>query len=77
MSTYQDLIHEIAPHLNPAGVEACMRLQFSTLSHLCREDFVTECEIAEACEQGQPGFLKATAATFGLAEDFEKWEVGQ
>ena len=29
--TYQTLLHELAPDLNPAGVEASMRLHYGTL----------------------------------------------
>ena len=44
--TYQTLLHELAPGLNPAGVEASMRLHYGTLNHLPRETFVTEAKLA-------------------------------
>ena len=31
--SYQTLLHELAPDLNPAGVEASMRLHYGTLNH--------------------------------------------
>ena len=39
---YQKLLHELAPDLNPAGIEASMRLQYGTLNHLPREVFAEE-----------------------------------
>ena len=32
--TYQEIIRDIDPAINPVGVEAAMRLQYSTLDHL-------------------------------------------
>ena len=31
--SYQTLLHELAPDLNPAGIEASMRLHYGTLNH--------------------------------------------
>ena len=39
---YQTLLKKLAPDLNPAGVEASMRLHYGTLNHLPREIFVEE-----------------------------------
>jgi len=72
---YQALIREFAPHLNPAGVEASMRMQFGTLDHLSREDFRAECAIAEECEKAEPGFLRKVAESYGMGRDFAKWEA--
>ena len=44
MSLYQKSIHDIDPSINPAGVEASMRLQYSTLDHLTHETFVKSLE---------------------------------
>lgn len=76
MSFYQELIQEINPSLNPAGVESLMRLQYSTLSHLSRETFVAECALAAECEKEAPGTLKSVAESFGMGREFEKWEKG-
>ena len=57
--TYQTLLRKLAPSLNPAGVEASMRLHYGTLNHLPRETFAAEAKIAER---------------MGIAGDFAKWE---
>lgn len=71
---YQDTIHELDPTINPAGVHAYMMLQFSTLDHLSREVFREEILIAHASETVEPGFLKLTATSYGMEEDFHHWE---
>jgi len=63
---YQTLITEIDPLINAAGIEASMRLQYGTLSHLSRETFVKEIKLASACEAEQPGFLNSIAKSYGL-----------
>jgi len=72
---YQKLLHELAPDLNPAGVEASMRLQYGTLNHLPREVFVDEAKLAADCERQSPGFLRRTAESFGMGEEFTVWEA--
>lgn len=74
MSHYQKIIRSMHPTINPAGVEASMRLQYGTLSHLSDRDFRREIRIAEECEKVEPGFLRKTAASYGMAEDFAAWE---
>ena len=44
--SYQTLLHELAPDLNPAGIEASMRLHCGTLNYLPRETFVVEAKLA-------------------------------
>ena len=73
MSYYQRLLHEIAPDLNPAGVEASMRLQYGTLNHLPRETFVAEAEIARAMHAEDADALRRIAASFGMEADFQRW----
>lgn len=73
--TYQQTIHEIDPTINPAGVEASMRLQYGTLDHLPRETFVEEVALAHLCEAEEPGYLRSVAESYGMAADFEKWEA--
>lgn len=72
--TYPTLLHELAPHLNPAGIEASMRLHYGTISHLPREIFVAEAKLAADLEGQSPGILRKIADSVGMAEDFAKWE---
>ena len=74
MSLYQKSIHDIDPSINPAGVEASMRLQYSTLDHLTHETFVEEAKIAKACEAANPGYLKGAAESYGMADEYQQWE---
>ena len=74
MSFYQQSIHDIDPSLNPAGVEASMRLQYGTLDHLVHETFIEEVQIAKDCETADPGYLKGAAESYGMAEDYQEWE---
>jgi hypothetical protein len=71
---YQATIHDLDPTVNPAGVEASMRLQFGTLDHLSRDDFRREIGIAKACEAEEPGYLEAVAESYGMAADYARWE---
>ena len=72
---YQKLLHELAPDLNPAGVEASMRLHYGVLNHLPRDTFVAEALLAADLESGSPGILQKIADSLGMAEDFAKWEA--
>ena len=72
---YQKLLHELAPDLNSAGVETSMRLQYGTLNHLPREVFAEEARLAADCERQSPGFLRRTADSFGMGEEFSAWEA--
>ena len=74
MNGYQQTIHEIDASINPAGVEAAMRLRYGVLDHLPREDFAFETRIARDCEQACPGFLRSAAETHGLEGDYDAWE---
>lgn len=74
--SYQTLLHELAPDLNPAGVEASMRLHFGVLNHLPRDTFVAEALLAADLESASPGILRKIAESMGMAEDFAKWEAG-
>jgi hypothetical protein len=74
MSHYQRIIRQLHPSVNPAGVEASMRLQYGTLSHLSDADFKREIRIAIACERDSPGFLRRIAESFGMGDDFQQWE---
>jgi len=72
---YQKLLHELAPGLNPAGVEASMRLQYGTLNHLPREVFAGEARTAADCERQSPGYLRRTADCLGMGDEFAVWEA--
>ena len=54
------------PDLNPAGVEASMRLQSGTLNHLPRETFVVEAKHASDREGQSPGILRKIAESMPL-----------
>ena len=71
MTYAQRIIREEAAKLglvgiNAAGIEGSMRLLYGTLGHLSRTDFRHEIEIANDCEQHQPGFLASVARSYGL-----------
>jgi len=71
---YQQSIHAMDPRINPAGVEASMRLQYGTLNHLPEGVFREEIKIARACEEQKPGYLRSVAASFGMLKEFEDWD---
>ena len=73
--SYQTMLHELAPNLNPAGVEASMRLHYGTLNHLPRETFVAEAKLAADLEGQSPGILRKIADSMGMSHDFAKWEA--
>ena len=72
---YQDLIHELAPEMNPAGVEASMRLEYGVLDHLPHETFAKEVKLAAQCERVQPGFLRQIADSMGMGSEYSAWET--
>jgi hypothetical protein len=69
------MLHELAPKLNPAGIEASMRLHYGTLNHLPRETFATEAKLATNLEGQSPGILRKIAESMGMADDFAKWDA--
>ena len=72
---YQTLLDELVPNLNPAGVEASMRMHYGTLNHLPRETFVAEAKLAADLEGQSPGILRKIAESMEMADDFAKWEA--
>ena len=70
--SYQTLLHELVPSLNPARIEASMRLHYGTLSHLLRETFVAEAKLAADLEDQSPGIPRKIAESMGMADDFVK-----
>ena len=73
--SYQTLLHELAPDLNPAGIEASMRLHYGTLNHLPRETFAAEAKLAADLEAQSPGIVRKIAESMGMADDFAEWEA--
>ena len=71
---YTEAIRKLDSSVNPVGVECCMRLQYGTLDHLRRDDFLQEIALAKACEVAKPGFLRELADSYGRAEDFDRAE---
>ena len=71
---YQKIIRELDSTVNPAGVEASMRLQYGTLDHLCNATFKQEIKIAKACEKAEPGFLKGCAESMGFGAEYAMWQ---
>ena len=72
---YQTLLDELVPNLNPAGVEASMRMHYGTLNQLPRETFVAEAKLAADLEGQSPGILRKIAESMEMADDFAKWEA--
>ncbi len=73
--SYQTLLRELAPNLNPAGIESSMRLHYGTLNHLPPETDPEEAKLAAEMERQSPGTLRRIADSMGLADDFAKWEA--
>jgi hypothetical protein len=76
-SYYQRVIRELDAKrtVNPAGVEASMRVNYGTLNHLCDSHFRREIRLARECEAAEPGYLRRVAESFGMADDFDAWEA--
>ena len=71
----QRLIHELNIRVNPAFVEAFMRLEYHGLCHLPRETFETE---SAGWRQEQdlwpPALIESTCASYGLLAEYQAWE---
>ena len=74
LSHYERFIEALDPDINPVGVEASMRLQYGTLDHLPREEFIKEINGARAVERMEPGYLRECADSYDRTEAFERWE---
>ena len=70
----QRLIHELNSHVNPAFVEACMRLEYHTLSHLSRACFARNAErtLQEQAQWPQE-LIESTCDSYGLLADYQAW----
>ena len=81
MKPAQHLLYQIAPSLNPAGVEAHIRhsrlilAASSTIGHLSHEELASSAKEAAALEKEQPGTLASLATSFGLARDHDMWNA--
>ena len=73
-SHYQKAIHDIDPTVNPAGVEAHMRLQYFTLDHLDASAFRTETALAKLTEHRHPGYLREAAESHAMTHDYNHWQ---
>lgn len=61
---YQRTIHEIDPTVDPAAVEALMRMGNRTLCHLPREAFVAATRHVRRCEDARPGYSAAVLKAY-------------
>ena len=80
MSPVQHRIYELAPHLNPAGVEAHIRdtrkilAAGSTIDHLSQEELLSAAQEAETAESEQTGHLHNLTIHLGLESDHSIWD---
>lgn len=74
LSHYERSIEKMDPAINPVGVEASMRLQYGTLDHLSRAEFLREIDVARTAEGLEPGYLRECAESYDRTEAFERWE---
>ena len=70
---YQNQIHKADPTVNPAGVEAHMRLQYGTLDHLDAATFQKEITLARNTEHLHPGYLREAAEAESMTKDYNHW----
>ena len=70
-TSYQHLICQLDPSVNPAAVEGSMRMEYHTLDHLSRDTFRQEINLAR--EMTEPEQRKM-ADSFGMAPQYEWWE---
>ena len=74
MTTLQTRIAQLT-RMNPAGIEASMRIAHDDPAALSAASVEHECRIAEAVERMDPGYLARCAETMGLDTDFALWEA--
>ena len=73
-SHYTQSIRELDATVNAVGVEAFTRLQYGTLDHLSREDFISEIRLAKQAEIASPGELRTCADSYNMLADFLAFE---
>ena len=80
MRPVQHRTYELAPNLNPAGVEAHIRhtrkilAAGSTIDHLSQEELKAAAQEAEIAENEQTGYLNDLANHLGLEQDHRIWD---
>ena len=80
MSPVQHRIYDLAPNLNPAGVEAHIRhtrkilSAGSTIDHLSDGELLSAAQEAAAAEKEQTGYLHNLAYSLGLQQDHSIWD---
>jgi hypothetical protein len=57
MLSYRSLLAPLFPGINPAGIEAYIRIESPVIRGLSVEEFLTLAEKAVSYELTQPGFL--------------------
>ena len=85
LSNYrQELMHQLDPRVNPAGVEANMTVRYGNLRKRyledpedlnSEEDYRKEITAAKTLEARSPGHLREAAEKTGLLEAFTEWEL--
>ena len=71
---YQEQIFAIDPTVNPAGVEAHMRIQFHNLDNLDITDFRTHTYLAKVTEHRHPGYMREAAESQTMTADYNHWQ---
>lgn len=66
MTYYQRTFKELQPAHDPRHIEAFVRLEYSTLSHLSLAKLRREARIAAECIKADPAAAERLAASFGL-----------
>lgn len=74
MNYAQETIHRLDATINPAGVEASMRMSYATLDSLSLDEFRVEIEVAKTCEEAEEGYLEGVAVLMGLGPEYGAWE---
>lgn len=72
---YQEMLHGMDPSINPAGVEAHLRLQYGTLDHLDAATFHKELALARNTEHLHPGYMREAAEAEAMTKDFNHWQT--
>ena len=71
---YQESIHDLDNTVNPAGVEAFMRVEYGPLDYLPLSSLEDGAKSAKSAEAKQPGLLEMIAESKGLADDYADWQ---
>lgn len=66
MTPYTDRIEAMAPDYDPKQVECFMRLAYSTLDGLSRQQFRREVDLACQCIDADPEMARRLVASYGM-----------